>query len=258
MIQQAFLHVDEFSDHVVNGRFDLVGPQGDIILPVAWDALVQPGWSVTMQMLPSAAREPANDQDSAVPVTLRNMAVDEASNPDNSGILTGHQIKHKNAEHSDCSCNCSKQEQRDEHSVRGRLHPGIERNVEYGNEIKESPTCSNKCGCEGGIQSTIVTNILNRITEMMSTSQVELRDLQARYRILEQENGIQQANELGKQEAHKSLNAREREKTEHDISVSRSNSITLKDFLGRSFEFPIQSCGSWEVRLFLPISRVKL
>ena len=254
MIQQAFLHVDEFSDHVVNGRFDLVGPQGDIILPVAWDALVQPGWSVTMQMLPSAVREPLNDQDSAVPAPLRNMAADQASNPDNSGVPTSHKNRDKNAEYPTCSRNSSKQEQQDEHSVRGCLHTGIEQNVEHGNEIKESSTCLNKCGCEEGVQTTIVTNILNRITEMMSTSQLELRDLQARYRILEQENSIQQAKELAKEEALKSLNPRERENTENDISVTHSNSITLKDFLGRSFKFPVQSCGSWEVRLFLPIS----
>lgn len=38
--------------------YDLVGPEGSIILPLVWGELIEPGWSISMQMwpLPEAAK----------------------------------------------------------------------------------------------------------------------------------------------------------------------------------------------------------
>lgn len=58
LLKHAFLHVDILGPHVRDGHFDLVGPTGDIILPVLWDTLVEPGWSVGMKMWPISEPPP--------------------------------------------------------------------------------------------------------------------------------------------------------------------------------------------------------
>jgi hypothetical protein len=52
LIQQAFLHVAGLGNHVAEGHYDLVGPHGEIILPLVWEDVIQPGWSLTMHMWP--------------------------------------------------------------------------------------------------------------------------------------------------------------------------------------------------------------
>lgn len=56
LIRHASLHdeVDEvIREHVREGHYDLVGPNGGIILPSAWDSTIQPGWRITMKMWPT-------------------------------------------------------------------------------------------------------------------------------------------------------------------------------------------------------------
>lgn len=52
LIKQAFLHVQVIGPHVQAGHYDLVGPDGEIILPVVWGKTIQPGWQITMRMWP--------------------------------------------------------------------------------------------------------------------------------------------------------------------------------------------------------------
>ena len=52
LIKQSFVHVDILSPHVDEGHYDLVGPDGEIILPQVWESMVQPGWAITMHMWP--------------------------------------------------------------------------------------------------------------------------------------------------------------------------------------------------------------
>jgi hypothetical protein len=52
LIKQAFLHVDIIGPHVHEGHYDLVGPDGEIILPQVWETMVQPDWAITMHMWP--------------------------------------------------------------------------------------------------------------------------------------------------------------------------------------------------------------
>lgn len=52
MIKQAFLHVEVIGPHVNEGRYDLVDPRGNIVLPSLWEMLVEPNWTVTMHMWP--------------------------------------------------------------------------------------------------------------------------------------------------------------------------------------------------------------
>ncbi|KAF2454792.1 hypothetical protein BDY21DRAFT_266957, partial [Lineolata rhizophorae] len=42
LIQQAFAHVDVIGPHVMEGHYDLVGPDNEIILPPVWETMVQP------------------------------------------------------------------------------------------------------------------------------------------------------------------------------------------------------------------------
>lgn len=57
LIQQAFMHVDMIGKEVHEGHFDLLGPDGEIILPQVWETTVQPDWMITMHMWPKP--EPA-------------------------------------------------------------------------------------------------------------------------------------------------------------------------------------------------------
>src|SRR5271167_2208667 len=52
LIRQAFLHVDVIGPHVAEGHYDLVGPNGEIILPQVWETMIEPDWSITMHMWP--------------------------------------------------------------------------------------------------------------------------------------------------------------------------------------------------------------
>lgn len=52
LIRQAFANVDVIGMQVMEGHFDLTGPNGEIILPQVWDKTVQPDWEVSMHMWP--------------------------------------------------------------------------------------------------------------------------------------------------------------------------------------------------------------
>jgi Ubiquitin-like domain len=52
LIRQAFLHVENLGPHVAEGHYDLVGPNGEIVLPRVWESTIQPDWSVSMHMWP--------------------------------------------------------------------------------------------------------------------------------------------------------------------------------------------------------------
>jgi hypothetical protein len=52
LIKQAFLHVEVIGPHVQEGHYDLIGPNGEIILPQVWETVIEPDWSITMHMWP--------------------------------------------------------------------------------------------------------------------------------------------------------------------------------------------------------------
>lgn len=61
LIRQAFLHVEIIGPHVAEGHYDLVGPNGEIILPQVWETMVEPDWIITMHMWPMP--EPPKPED---------------------------------------------------------------------------------------------------------------------------------------------------------------------------------------------------
>lgn len=52
LIKQAFLHVEPIGTFVQQGHYDLVGPNGEIILPQVWETMIEPDWAITMHMWP--------------------------------------------------------------------------------------------------------------------------------------------------------------------------------------------------------------
>ncbi|KAK4453880.1 hypothetical protein QBC34DRAFT_393629 [Podospora aff. communis PSN243] len=52
LIKQAFLHVEVVGPQVQEGHYDLIGPDGEILIPTVWDKVIQPDWSITMHMWP--------------------------------------------------------------------------------------------------------------------------------------------------------------------------------------------------------------
>lgn len=52
LIRQAFIHVETIGPHVQDGHYDLLGPNGEIILPQVWETVVEPDWTITMHMWP--------------------------------------------------------------------------------------------------------------------------------------------------------------------------------------------------------------
>ncbi|KAI9814753.1 MAG: hypothetical protein M1827_003019 [Pycnora praestabilis] len=52
LIRQAFLHVEVIGPHVAEGHYDLVGPNGEIVLPQVWETMIEPDWAITMHMWP--------------------------------------------------------------------------------------------------------------------------------------------------------------------------------------------------------------
>ncbi|KAI9643704.1 hypothetical protein NHQ30_008327 [Ciborinia camelliae] len=52
LIKQAFLHVDVIGPHVQEGHYDLIGPNGEIVLPQVWEIMIKPEWAVAMHMWP--------------------------------------------------------------------------------------------------------------------------------------------------------------------------------------------------------------
>ena len=50
LIKSAFLHSGQFSSRVEQGQYDLIGPDGNVILPEIWDMTVRPDITIEMIM----------------------------------------------------------------------------------------------------------------------------------------------------------------------------------------------------------------
>ena len=59
LIKQAFTHVEVIGPQVQQGNYDLIGPDGQIILPQIWDKVIEPDWSIEMKMWPANKRPEA-------------------------------------------------------------------------------------------------------------------------------------------------------------------------------------------------------
>lgn len=57
LIKQDFLKVNIIGPLVLEGHYDLVGPNGEIILPQVWESVIEPDWSISMHMWPMEPKE---------------------------------------------------------------------------------------------------------------------------------------------------------------------------------------------------------
>ncbi|KAJ4389384.1 hypothetical protein N0V93_006852 [Gnomoniopsis smithogilvyi] len=70
LINQAFVHIDSVGPHVLEGHYDLEGPEGELILKEIWDNTVQPGWQITMKMWPPDQHRPRHPTQIRMPPGL--------------------------------------------------------------------------------------------------------------------------------------------------------------------------------------------
>ncbi|KAJ0416676.1 hypothetical protein BJY00DRAFT_291223 [Aspergillus carlsbadensis] len=77
LIKQAFLHIEVIGPHVAEGHYDLIGPNGDIILPQVWETVLEPDWNITMHMWPI----PEKPKDEAAPAAAPEAPAGDAAAP---------------------------------------------------------------------------------------------------------------------------------------------------------------------------------
>jgi hypothetical protein len=58
-IRKIFLHVENVGSHVLAGHYDLISPEGEIILPQVWEQTIKPDWKISMHMWPPQTVQPA-------------------------------------------------------------------------------------------------------------------------------------------------------------------------------------------------------
>ncbi|KAI8651414.1 C2H2-type domain-containing protein [Fusarium keratoplasticum] len=68
LIKQSFPQVEVVGPHVMEGRYDLIGPDSEIILPSVWEKVVQPDWAITMRMWPGYEMPPSRTRWTHQPV----------------------------------------------------------------------------------------------------------------------------------------------------------------------------------------------
>jgi hypothetical protein len=83
LIKQAFLHIEVIGPHVAEGHYDLVGPNGDIILPQVWETVVEPDWTITMHMwpIPEKPKEETPAKEGAAAAPAKADSASAASEP---------------------------------------------------------------------------------------------------------------------------------------------------------------------------------
>lgn len=62
LIIQAFTHIEGIGPHVMEGHYDLEGPEGELILKEIWSSTIQPGWQITMKMWPAESHPLRREQ----------------------------------------------------------------------------------------------------------------------------------------------------------------------------------------------------
>lgn len=51
-VRRAFVNIEHIGSHVANGCYNLLSPDNEIILPSAWEMVIQPGWNIKMELWP--------------------------------------------------------------------------------------------------------------------------------------------------------------------------------------------------------------
>ncbi|KAK3309628.1 uncharacterized protein B0T15DRAFT_488345 [Chaetomium strumarium] len=71
LINQAFLHVDVIGPHVLEGHYNLIGPNDEVILPTVWEKVITPGWTINMEMWPNLDKVPLRGPTQVPPIRFK-------------------------------------------------------------------------------------------------------------------------------------------------------------------------------------------
>lgn len=71
LIRQAFDHVDVLGPLVAQRQYDLVGPNGEIILPQIWETMIEPDLAIAMHMWPLPEPPKRPEQHVPIPSDMR-------------------------------------------------------------------------------------------------------------------------------------------------------------------------------------------
>lgn len=81
------MQVDVLGPHVQEGHYDLIGPNGEIILPSVWEKVVEPDWNITMTMWPMEKLPPVGGPQIPGPLGGRGPQIPPA--PGRPGAVSG-------------------------------------------------------------------------------------------------------------------------------------------------------------------------
>ena len=86
LINQAFAHLENLADWVYNRNYDLLGPDGEIIMPQYWSETIQPDMQITMMMWPlPETKEDENPDPTPPPADGDILNLDDILNPGGGG-----------------------------------------------------------------------------------------------------------------------------------------------------------------------------
>ena len=63
LIKRSFSHVESVDSRIFRGRYDILSPEGEIILPEIWDSVIRPGWVVELRFWDFRTAEGTNRMD---------------------------------------------------------------------------------------------------------------------------------------------------------------------------------------------------
>ncbi|KAL9056002.1 MAG: hypothetical protein Q9162_003181 [Coniocarpon cinnabarinum] len=227
-LQQAFAQDGRYASEVAAHHFNLLDEEDNIILPDAWDAFVQPGLSIRMRLWSYSKTQPNDD-----------FPLPEADESVNGGIERDHSQRGDSGSH-----NLRTEDDRGFKNARYSFHRDHE-------TISES---NSDASLEANPDSGQILDVLSCIAERMSAPYLELNKLREQFKELEMEQKIERERDLAKKEAFATMEA---DSSNYISTPSESlplHTITVRDFLGRSFEVPLECCKSWESANYMPAS----
>jgi hypothetical protein len=70
LVNQAFSQIDNLTEDVAAGHYDLLGPDSQIIRPQDWEDVIEPGMQITMAMWPKIRRSDMHWDDGSSNLTV--------------------------------------------------------------------------------------------------------------------------------------------------------------------------------------------
>jgi hypothetical protein len=86
LIDQAFAHIENLAEWVHGGHYDLLGPDGEIIMPEYWRETIQPDMQITMMLWPLPEKDDKDPDPTPPPIGEGDILnLDDILNPGGGG-----------------------------------------------------------------------------------------------------------------------------------------------------------------------------